>query len=87
MPNPDAINLADFPDSYAFQFGYTCSGLEGWVADSINRITVDWFWLEHCPQLRGRHWPMGRVKSLPETMPTAPPAPIPKIIHQVNGYD
>ena len=23
IPNPDAINLRDFPHSYAFQFGYT----------------------------------------------------------------
>ena len=31
VPNPDAINMNDFPDSYAFQFGYTCSGLEGYI--------------------------------------------------------
>ena len=34
VPNPDAINLNDFPNSYAFQFGYTCSGLEGCVTNA-----------------------------------------------------
>lgn len=84
VPNPDAINLNDFPESYAFQFGYTCSGLEGWVANSINRISVDHFWIEKCPQLRGRHWPMGQIKEMPITLAdtTGDTGDIPKVIHQ-----
>lgn len=82
VPNPDAINLGHFPDSYAFQFGYTCSGLEGWVANSINRISVDQFWIDRCPQLRDRHWEMGRIRQWPETLPTGQPDRIPKVIHQ-----
>jgi len=85
VPNPDAINLGHFPDSYAFQFGYTCSGLEGWVANSINRISVDFFWIDKCPQLRDRHWPLGRTRALqdaPTASPQGPPQPIPKVIHQ-----
>ncbi|CAJ1385748.1 unnamed protein product, partial [Effrenium voratum] len=31
VPNPDAINFAAFPKCLMFQFGYTCSGLEGYV--------------------------------------------------------
>uniref|UniRef100_A0A6U5AHR0 Alpha 1,4-glycosyltransferase domain-containing protein n=1 Tax=Hemiselmis andersenii TaxID=464988 RepID=A0A6U5AHR0_HEMAN len=87
VPNPDAINLADFPESYAFQFGYTCSGLEGWVANSINNVAVDHFWIDKCPQLRDRNWPMGRVKTMPAIMGPGADAGaeenhIPKIIHQ-----
>merc|ERR1712185_425435 len=31
VPNPDAIDLSLFPKCLMFQFGYTCSGLEGYV--------------------------------------------------------
>jgi len=31
VPNPDAINFSHFPKCLMFQFGYTCSGLEGYV--------------------------------------------------------
>ncbi|CAE8666188.1 unnamed protein product, partial [Polarella glacialis] len=31
VPNPDAIDFSRFPDCLMFQFGYTCSGLEGYV--------------------------------------------------------
>merc|ERR1719230_784416 len=31
VPNPDAINFSSFPKCLMFQFGYTCSGLEGYV--------------------------------------------------------
>jgi len=31
VPNPDAINFSQFPKCLMFQFGYTCSGLEGYV--------------------------------------------------------
>ena len=83
VPNPDAINLNDFPHSYAFQFGYTCSGLEGWVANSIRRCTLDNFWLEKCPQLKDLSWPLGRMKLLPPESQTPPTqGPIPKVIHQ-----
>jgi len=31
VPNPDAIDFSRFPECLLFQFGYTCSGLEGYV--------------------------------------------------------
>lgn len=31
VPNPDAIDFSRFPKCLMFQFGYTCSGLEGYV--------------------------------------------------------
>lgn len=31
VPNPDAIDYSKFPRCLMFQFGYTCSGLEGYV--------------------------------------------------------
>jgi len=31
VPNPSSINFDRFPKALMFQFGYTCSGLEGWV--------------------------------------------------------
>lgn len=31
VPNPDAIDFSRFPACLMFQFGYTCSGLEGYV--------------------------------------------------------
>jgi len=31
VPNPDAIEYSKFPKCLMFQFGYTCSGLEGYV--------------------------------------------------------
>lgn len=31
VPNPDAIDYSHFPNCLMFQFGYTCSGLEGYV--------------------------------------------------------
>lgn len=31
VPNPDAIDFSRFPNCLMFQFGYTCSGLEGYV--------------------------------------------------------
>jgi hypothetical protein len=31
VPNPDAIDYSHFPKCLMFQFGYTCSGLEGYV--------------------------------------------------------
>jgi len=31
VPNPDAIDYSRFPKCLMFQFGYTCSGLEGYV--------------------------------------------------------
>jgi hypothetical protein len=81
VPNPDAINLNDFPDSYAFQFGYTCSGLEGWVTNAIRRATLDNFWLEKCPALMDREWPLGKMKLMPDKgLQNA--AQIPKVIHQ-----
>uniref|UniRef100_A0A7S1EIP6 Alpha 1,4-glycosyltransferase domain-containing protein n=3 Tax=Hemiselmis andersenii TaxID=464988 RepID=A0A7S1EIP6_HEMAN len=83
VPNPDAINLADFPDSYAFQFGYTCSGLEGWVANSIRRCTLDSYWLDKCPQLKDLDWPLGKLAAFPkEGEAPAGGGEIPKVIHQ-----
>lgn len=31
VPNPDSIDFSRFPKCLMFQFGYTCSGLEGYV--------------------------------------------------------
>ena len=31
VPNPDAIDFSRFPKCLMFQFGYTCSGLEGYA--------------------------------------------------------
>jgi len=32
VPEPDAIDLASFPRSLVFQFGYTCTGLEDYIS-------------------------------------------------------
>ena len=69
VPNPDAINMNDFPQSYAFQFGYTCSGLEGWVANSIRRATLDNFWLEKCPSLKELQWPLESESNIENNSP------------------
>eukprot|EP00183_Erythrolobus_madagascarensis_P005548 CAMPEP_0185843942 /NCGR_PEP_ID=MMETSP1354-20130828/297_1 /TAXON_ID=708628 /ORGANISM="Erythrolobus madagascarensis, Strain CCMP3276" /LENGTH=863 /DNA_ID=CAMNT_0028543537 /DNA_START=60 /DNA_END=2651 /DNA_ORIENTATION=- len=61
IPNPDAISLNAFPDSLAFQFGYTCSGLEGWVAanNRCRRATK-------CPVHRRKtDWEFGRFRPFP----------------------
>jgi len=82
VPNPDAINMNDFPDSYAFQFGYTCSGLEGWVTNAVKRATLDNFWLEKCPSLKEMQWPLGKITMMPDEATGDQLAAIPKVIHQ-----
>merc|ERR1712107_247681 len=34
VPEPDAVDLGSFPRSLVFQFGYTCTGLEGYISRS-----------------------------------------------------
>lgn len=84
VPNPDAINLESFPDSYAFQFGYTCSGLEGWVQNN-NRCKQALY----CGVHKNRtQWPMGTLKAFPaadELKETSSVTKsIPKVIHQFS---
>ena len=47
VPNPDAIDFSRFPKCLMFQFGYTCSGLEGyaswndmWRVGTVATVTI-----------------------------------------------
>eukprot|EP00931_Biecheleriopsis_adriatica_P086147 TRINITY_DN60866_c0_g1_i1.p1 TRINITY_DN60866_c0_g1~~TRINITY_DN60866_c0_g1_i1.p1 ORF type:complete len:858 (+),score=154.41 TRINITY_DN60866_c0_g1_i1:90-2576(+) len=82
VPNPDAINFSAFPKCLMFQFGYTCSGLEGYVK-SKNRCKK----ARQCPFHSKKVWPLGPFKELPvagelESKFVGQKA-IPKVIHQV----
>lgn len=46
VPNPDAIDFSRFPKCLMFQFGYTCSGLEGYAPrNDLWRVgTVRYCW-------------------------------------------
>mmetsp|Transcript_19919 Transcript_19919/g.79612 ORF Transcript_19919/g.79612 Transcript_19919/m.79612 type:complete len:644 (+) Transcript_19919:629-2560(+) len=84
VPNPDAINLDMFPDSYAFQFGYTCSGLEGWVKNN-NRCKKA---LDCAAHKRRKDWPFGVLEPFPEnTHEMVEYGEIPKVIHQFVFQD
>ncbi|CAL1143076.1 unnamed protein product [Cladocopium goreaui] len=88
VPNPDAINFGAFPKCLMFQFGYTCSGLEGYVK-SKNRCKK----ARQCPFHSKKVWPFGPFKELPklEDLETrfSADATVPKVIHQVilGGLD
>eukprot|EP00439_Symbiodinium_sp_Y106_P073324 s258_g13.t2 len=83
VPNPDAINFSAFPKCLMFQFGYTCSGLEGYVK-SKNRCKK----ARQCPFHSKKAWPLGAFKELPsieelEAKFKSERASIPQVIHQV----
>ncbi|CAE7942699.1 unnamed protein product [Symbiodinium sp. KB8] len=83
VPNPDAINFSAFPKCLMFQFGYTCSGLEGYVK-SKNRCKK----ARQCPFHSKKAWPLGAFKELPsieelEAKFKSQRASIPQVIHQV----
>eukprot|EP00929_Paragymnodinium_shiwhaense_P103602 TRINITY_DN6721_c0_g1_i2.p1 TRINITY_DN6721_c0_g1~~TRINITY_DN6721_c0_g1_i2.p1 ORF type:complete len:650 (+),score=185.62 TRINITY_DN6721_c0_g1_i2:71-2020(+) len=59
VPNPDAIDYSRFPKCLMFQFGYTCSGLEGYVKRK-NRCRAPW----ECP-FHMKRTPMGSYRKLP----------------------
>jgi mannosyltransferase OCH1-like enzyme len=79
VPNPSAVNMKDFPDSIAFQFGYSCSGLSEWVKNN-NRCRRA---LE-CPHHQKKtDYPLGAIHPFPVDGPPAPrSAAMPRIIHQ-----
>eukprot|EP00913_Durusdinium_trenchii_P032700 g30609.t1 len=84
VPNPDAINFAAFPKCLMFQFGYTCSGLEGYVK-SKNRCKK----ARQCPFHSKKVWPLGAFRPLPtvedlEAKFTSPPD-VPKVV--LGGVD
>eukprot|EP00180_Rhodochaete_pulchella_P004553 Plantae.Rhodophyta-Rhodochaete_pulchella.ctg8761.p1 GENE.Plantae.Rhodophyta-Rhodochaete_pulchella.ctg8761~~Plantae.Rhodophyta-Rhodochaete_pulchella.ctg8761.p1 ORF type:complete len:634 (-),score=98.92 Plantae.Rhodophyta-Rhodochaete_pulchella.ctg8761:964-2661(-) len=77
VPNPSAIDVTAFPDAYAFQFGYTCSGLGNWVAQN-NRCRK----ASQCQyHSKKTDWPFGALLSL-ETAVGSEDTLIPKTIHQ-----
>jgi len=59
VPNPDAIDLSRFPKCLMFQFGYTCSGLEGWVKRN-NRCKK----ARECCFHSKKEWPLGPFRPL-----------------------
>lgn len=80
VPNPDAINPNDFPDSIGFQFGYTCSNLGEWVKHN-NRCkkALD---CTHCATKK--NYPLGSIVPFPKTDDACEMnGDVPKIIHQV----
>mmetsp|Transcript_21902 Transcript_21902/g.49988 ORF Transcript_21902/g.49988 Transcript_21902/m.49988 type:complete len:845 (+) Transcript_21902:94-2628(+) len=92
VPNPDAIDLARFPKCLMFQFGYTCSGLEGYVKRK-NKCKK----ARECPHHSKKEWPLGPFRCLPvvdqlqaqfEARGGARNG-IPRVIHQLvyNGVD
>eukprot|EP00184_Porphyridium_aerugineum_P000202 CAMPEP_0184695982 /NCGR_PEP_ID=MMETSP0313-20130426/3425_1 /TAXON_ID=2792 /ORGANISM="Porphyridium aerugineum, Strain SAG 1380-2" /LENGTH=802 /DNA_ID=CAMNT_0027154521 /DNA_START=114 /DNA_END=2522 /DNA_ORIENTATION=- len=62
VPNPDSIDLSRFPNSYAFQFGYTCSGLAGYVERNVRcRRAIQ------CPvHSKKTDWEFGKFVKFPE---------------------
>lgn len=80
VPNPDAINFSRFPKCLMFQFGYTCSGLEGYVK-SKNRCKK----ARQCPFHSKKAWPLGPFRELPsnEAPVVGAGEAIPKVIHQL----
>eukprot|EP00928_Gymnodinium_smaydae_P088273 TRINITY_DN72386_c0_g1_i1.p1 TRINITY_DN72386_c0_g1~~TRINITY_DN72386_c0_g1_i1.p1 ORF type:complete len:865 (-),score=147.00 TRINITY_DN72386_c0_g1_i1:245-2839(-) len=89
VPNPDAINFSAFPKCLMFQFGYTCSGLEGYVK-SNNRCKK----ARICPFHSKKQWPMGPFRELIsdealEKSKSTQQGGIPKVIHQLvfHGVD
>jgi len=89
VPNPDAINFAQFPKCLMFQFGYTCSGLEGYVKRK-NRCKK----ARICPYHSKKEWPLGPFAALPtpdqvELDFVKTGGRIPKVIHQLvfDGVD
>jgi len=84
VPNPDAINFAAFPKCLMFQFGYTCSGLEGYVK-SKNRCKK----ARICPFHSKKEWPLGRFRALPtveevDAQFAKQGGAIPTVIHQLT---
>lgn len=90
VPNPDAINFSKFPKCLMFQFGYTCSGLEGYVK-SKNRCKK----ARQCAYCSKKQWPLGAFRELPtdgeveEAYAAVGKPAIPNVIHQlvINGVD
>ncbi|CEL98509.1 unnamed protein product [Vitrella brassicaformis CCMP3155] len=83
VPNPDAIDLTKFPNSYMFQFGYTCSGLENYVRTQ-NRCRKALTCKVHSKR---KDWPLGSLRPLPSAAEAAAQAATasssaPKVIHQ-----
>ncbi|KAA8495534.1 Inositol phosphoceramide mannosyltransferase 3 [Porphyridium purpureum] len=83
VPNPDAIDLSKFPRSYAFQFGYTCSGLENWIAQN-NRCRKA---VECSIHSKKTDWEFGRFKPFPtserKSRRDGESQLVPKVIHQI----
>lgn len=84
VPNPDAINFANFPKCLMFQFGYTCSGLEGYVK-SKNRCKK----ARMCPYHAQKDWPLGGFRELPsveqveQQFGAQASKAVPNVIHQL----
>mmetsp|Transcript_8217 Transcript_8217/g.14059 ORF Transcript_8217/g.14059 Transcript_8217/m.14059 type:complete len:755 (+) Transcript_8217:168-2432(+) len=85
VPNPSAINLSSFPNSFCFQFGYTCSGLEGWVKN--NNKCKRPFKCQHHSK-KAQEYPLGKLMPFPAAateaeIEAAASRPIPPVIHQL----
>lgn len=84
VPNPDAIDFARFPKCLMFQFGYTCSGLEGYVR-SRNRCKK----ARLCPFHSKKEWPLGPFREVPsatqveERFAAAGRPAVPRVVHQL----
>eukprot|EP00179_Madagascaria_erythrocladioides_P024147 CAMPEP_0198332592 /NCGR_PEP_ID=MMETSP1450-20131203/18388_1 /TAXON_ID=753684 ORGANISM="Madagascaria erythrocladiodes, Strain CCMP3234" /NCGR_SAMPLE_ID=MMETSP1450 /ASSEMBLY_ACC=CAM_ASM_001115 /LENGTH=752 /DNA_ID=CAMNT_0044037053 /DNA_START=77 /DNA_END=2335 /DNA_ORIENTATION=- len=77
VPNPSAIDISQFPDAYAFQFGYTCSGLGNWVAENNRCIRA----AECSYHSKKTDWPFGGLLSLGTASPGSDVV-VPKVVHQ-----
>lgn len=90
VPNPDAIDFSRFPKCLMFQFGYTCSGLEGYVK-SKNKCKK----ARMCHFHSKKEWPLGAFRELPtaaeveEQYAKAGKPAAPCVVHQLvlDGVD
>uniref|UniRef100_A0A7S1AG96 Alpha 1,4-glycosyltransferase domain-containing protein n=1 Tax=Noctiluca scintillans TaxID=2966 RepID=A0A7S1AG96_NOCSC len=91
IPNPDAIDFSRFTECLMFQFGYTCSGLEGYVKRK-NRCRK----ARKCYHHSRSSWPFGEFRPLLqlhdvewECQHEPAISGIPRVIHQLvwDGVD
>eukprot|EP00741_Cyanophora_paradoxa_P022173 tig00021435_g21405.t1 len=86
IPNPSAINLSAFPESYAFQFGYTCSGLEGWVKNNnkcMRPLRCQYHSRQPCAFPLGKLIAFPDIDVTPANLKAHDAKTIPPVVHQI----
>lgn len=87
VPNPLAIDFSCFPNAIAFQFGYTCSGLENWVKEN-NRCRR----AGHCPfHAAKKDYAFGPLLKIPKDgegkVLKGEDLKVPRVVHQIYFGD